>query len=257
MESSTRAARTPAPAAPRAPRRPGRETRVRDILDAARHVFTHQGYDAAAVSDIAARCGVAQGTVYKYFDSKRELLLKVLADWYDEMFGDTTRELRALEGTRPKLRYLIGRHLRTIRDNPALSALMFVEVRSQPGYVGSELHALNRRYTSMLTRVLEDGVALGDLRADTPVRAIRDLLYGGIEHLAWRYLSGRGGLDVDASTEQVLAMLWGGIAAPDAASRARDATDAGLLRVVAGLAERVERLEARATPRRTHSRRTP
>ena len=129
--------------------------------------------------------------------------------------------------------------------------------RWQPGYVGSERHALTRRYTSMLTRVIEDGVALGDLRADTPVRAIRDLLYGGIEHLAWRYLSGHGGLDVDASTEQVLAMLWGGIAAPDAAGATRAATDAELRRKVAGLAERVERLEARATPRRTHSRRTP
>jgi len=48
-----------------------RARREQDILDAAHAVFEERGYEAAAVSEIADRAGVVEGTVYKYFESKR------------------------------------------------------------------------------------------------------------------------------------------------------------------------------------------
>jgi len=68
-------------AAPNTPKkfvRLAREQRVSAILSAALAVFAERGYEAAAVSEIAERAGVVEGTVYKYFESKRALLLTVL-----------------------------------------------------------------------------------------------------------------------------------------------------------------------------------
>ncbi len=191
-----------------------REQRVDEILQAARDVFCEKGYEAAAVAEIAARMGVVEGTIYKYFASKRELLLKVLEHWYEEMFGDYARDLAGVSDARGRLRLLVWRHLRSIRDYPLLCRLMFREVRSEQDYHGSELHDMNRRYTQLLLDVVEGGMRSGEFRADLPATLLRDLVYGGIEHGTWNYICGRGGLDIDALAEQLTAVLCEGIAAP-------------------------------------------
>jgi AcrR family transcriptional regulator len=191
----------------------GREQRVADILRAARDVFCDKGYEATAVSEIAARLGIVEGTIYKYFDSKRELLLKVLEHWYEEMFGDYERDLSGVNGARQRLHLLVWRHLRSTRDYPQLCRLMFREVRGEQDYLGSELHAKNRRYTEFLVDVIREGVESGEFRADLPPALLRDLVYGGIEHHSWNYICGRGELDIDRVADQISAVLCDGLAA--------------------------------------------
>src|SRR5690606_35848673 len=64
-----------------------REARRRSILQAAIETFAQQGFSAARTRDIAAHAGVAEGTIYLYFDSKDELLLTA--------FRETVREFSA------------------------------------------------------------------------------------------------------------------------------------------------------------------
>ena len=57
------------------PKSVGLEERRRAQLTlAAYDVFAEVGYDDAAVSEIARRAGLGQGTLYRYVDGKRELL---------------------------------------------------------------------------------------------------------------------------------------------------------------------------------------
>lgn len=191
----------------------GREQRVTEILRVAQDVFCEKGYEATAVAEIAARMNIVEGTIYKYFESKRELLLKVLEHWYEEMFGDYERDLAGINGARQRLRLLVWRHLRSVRDYPLLCRLMFREVRSEEDYHCSELHAKNRRYTQFLVGVVEEGAREGVFRSDVPPALLRDLVYGGIEHHAWNYLCGRGGLDIDRIADQIVAVICEGIAA--------------------------------------------
>ena len=49
------------------------EARRQAILDAALHVFAERGFEAARLEDVAARAGVAKGTLYLYFRDKEAL----------------------------------------------------------------------------------------------------------------------------------------------------------------------------------------
>lgn len=207
MSRRPTAVRTPAP-------RLAREQRVDEILEAARAVFCEKGYEQAAVSEIAARIGVVEGTIYKYFDTKRDLLLKVLEHWYEEMFGDYARDLAGLTQHRARLHMLVWRHLRSVRDYPKLCRLMFREVQSERDYRGTVLHDLNRRYTQLLVDAIEQGIAAGEFRSDIPASLLRAMIYGGIEHHSWNYVYGRGDLDIDRIAEQITAVLCDGIAQP-------------------------------------------
>lgn len=189
-----------------------REQRVDEILLAARELFCEKGYETTAVAEIALKLGVVEGTIYKYFATKRELLLKVLEYWYEEMFGDYARDLAGQSSHRARLHLLIWRHLRSVRDFPRLCRLMFREVQSEHDYRGTLLHDLNRRYTQLLVDVIEAGVAGGEFRADLPAPLLRSLVYGGIEHHSWNYVCGRGALDIDSLAEQLTSLVCEGIA---------------------------------------------
>jgi AcrR family transcriptional regulator len=57
------------------------QARRERIVDAATALAAEGGYDAVMMKDVAARAGVALGTVYRYFASKDHLLAESLLAW--------------------------------------------------------------------------------------------------------------------------------------------------------------------------------
>jgi AcrR family transcriptional regulator len=54
--------------------------RKQQILDAALAVFSEKGFAAATTAEIAQTAGIAEGTIYNYFKSKRELFVTVIRE---------------------------------------------------------------------------------------------------------------------------------------------------------------------------------
>jgi len=54
------------------------ERRQEQILTAAKEVFSKNGYTAATIPEIAKSAGVAAGTIYLYYPSKRDLFIAML-----------------------------------------------------------------------------------------------------------------------------------------------------------------------------------
>jgi AcrR family transcriptional regulator len=71
----------------------GEATRRR-ILDAAEDVFGEMGYYEASVSEITRRAGVAQGTFYIYFHSKRETFIELVEDIGDRLRATTSAAIQ-------------------------------------------------------------------------------------------------------------------------------------------------------------------
>ncbi len=61
------------------------DKRIRSILEAAAEVFAEKGYRQSSVSDMVQRAGIARGTFYLYFDSKREVFLKLIQSYFEDI----------------------------------------------------------------------------------------------------------------------------------------------------------------------------
>ena len=55
--------------------------RREQILDAAMEVFSRKGFAMATTAEIAREAGIAEGTIYNYFPSKRELFIAVIKNF--------------------------------------------------------------------------------------------------------------------------------------------------------------------------------
>lgn len=61
-----------------------------EIITAATQVFAEKGYTHAKTREIAERADMAEGTLYNYFASKREIMLAIMAEnrvHFDALFG--------------------------------------------------------------------------------------------------------------------------------------------------------------------------
>src|SRR5271156_6806574 len=86
-------------AAARAPKRQRGRLRVAAILATGREVIMEKGYDAATMTEIAARSGTAIGSLYRFFPSKESL-----ADALFHHYARTmTQGLTALAGGAPDM----------------------------------------------------------------------------------------------------------------------------------------------------------
>lgn len=188
------------------------EQRISDIMAAARQVIAEKGYENTLMSEIAERVGVVEGTLYRYFDSKRDLMTKVADAWFEEVLESDT-ELPRIQGTRERLRYLIWRALMSIRRQPALSRFMLLEVRQNPEYRHSRSFELNKRLTAEISLLCGQAIERGEFRDDVSVPILRDMIFGCIEHRTWSFLRGEGDFDIDAVADGIANVVYRGMSA--------------------------------------------
>ncbi len=180
------------------------------IVEKAGIVFASEGYHNATVSMIAARAGVAVGTVYTYFPSKLHLLYAVYRPWLDSCMDEIEARVDAVKSRRAKLTTMILGLWRDIpQKNPGLAnSLMEALASADPAkgkpepmllqheqrlaeMLAKALPRSRRRYAHVLVGNLllmaYDGYVinrrLGDLRDYEKLAAIMaDLLLGRAEN---------------------------------------------------------------------------
>lgn len=217
-------------------RRLSKEVREAELLEAAAQMFREKGYHETATSEIAERAGVVEGTIYRYFATKRELLVKVVERAYEDSIADFEVQLQGIKGTWNRLRYLIWRHLKTISDDPQLARLVTYEIKADPEYRKMQVFLLNRAYTRRTVEIIEQAIRSGEFVADVPIPIIRDMIYGCIDHHTWSYVRGEGVFDVNSTADHITHLVYRGLVADRGDSgNALENIDARLQRIEAHL----------------------
>ena len=152
-----------------------RSAEARDaILRAAIVVIREVGYDAAAMDAIAARAGVGKATVYRRWSTKEALV----ADAIERIM--VTRPVPDTGTTRGDLRAVVRDTMLMYRDpqtTPLFSALIAAMARSPQIARAARTGFIAARRETM-RRVVERGMARGDLRTATDMELALDMLSG-------------------------------------------------------------------------------
>jgi AcrR family transcriptional regulator len=98
--------------------------RREQILAAARAVFGDKGYESATISDIVKRAGVAQGTFYLYFESKKAVVVDLARQPMDDMAVRLQGILNGDESFAEILSKFVHLGFEVGQENPDLCALM-------------------------------------------------------------------------------------------------------------------------------------
>lgn len=202
-------------------------TRAR-LLDAALALFTEQGFEATTVRQIAARAEVSVGSVFVHFPSKAELLLELARG----LVARTARHLEKAFPVEGRFAQRLEAFLRTCYaydlEDRRLVAVFHAYSWTWPESTEANARHLLEPTGRLLLRLLDDGIATGELRADLD-RAAAALAIAAIytRHLR-RVRHDAIGLDrVVAELRPQLELLLHGMLATPRRAAAAEAADGG------------------------------
>ncbi len=190
------------------PHPPGR-VKLANALSA---LLNDKEFDAITTSEIARTAGVNEALIYRYFGDKRGLLHQILSEFLDDYIGQIELDLGGIKGSLNRLRKLIWRHIHMLESNRVFARMFLVEVRSFPGYFGGHCYGQVKRYSNILLGILEEGMKNGEIRNDVPIRSLRQVVIGGIEHLCLPEVIFDRDFSADQFTEDLCSILFRGIA---------------------------------------------
>src|SRR3954453_20369684 len=84
------------------------------ILRAAVDVFAQNGYFNAKVVEIARAAGVADGTIYLYFDGKEDLLVTIFREHTPNSLQSLETQIANVKRPEERMRIAIRHHLETL-----------------------------------------------------------------------------------------------------------------------------------------------
>ncbi len=149
------------------------------ILEAGFELFSENGFAATRLDDVAARAGVAKGTLYIYFDSKEELFKKVVEKTLILNIAPMEARLDLHEG--PVLDFLdeVFGHLGEMLGQSRIGAfpkIILAEANNFPELARYYCDNVILRIQGFFTKIIEKGTASGEFRKVDPETSARILM---------------------------------------------------------------------------------
>jgi AcrR family transcriptional regulator len=149
----------------RAQRKEDKRARLRD---AAWELFTTRGYEATTTKEIAARAGVASGTLFLYARDKADLLFLVFHERLSAAVDEGMRTLPMDAPLLDQLLHLFSRFFRVYEQAPLVARAF---VKELPGAEGPNAQEVNQLTFALMTHIaglVTRAQSKGEIASDVP-----------------------------------------------------------------------------------------
>lgn len=190
------------------------------ILDAARAVFSRDGYADSSVDDVASEAGIAKGTVYLYFKSKEDLYLSALLRDIQAFGASARQQMDAAPTLRDKFAAFLQVRLDYCRAHRNFFRIYLTEYSKMcvETPISKQLRRLQRENLRHLAGLIDDAVERGEIRP-VPSPALAAKLFDMARGLVERQLLGWKEFQVQDEIAFATDLLWRGIARQGRAGR--------------------------------------
>ncbi|MDX1584095.1 MAG: TetR/AcrR family transcriptional regulator [Thermoanaerobaculia bacterium] len=192
------------------PAEKGQDKRER-IFRAAIEVFAQRGFFNARVSEVAKAAGVADGTIYLYFDGKEDLLVQVFRDGMRTFLDVLDRELEPIRDPRSKLERTIRYHLETIGRDRELAIVVQVELRHSLKFMSLFSHQELADYLNLLRSIVEEGQKKNVFRTEIHPQMAAKAIFGVLDEMVTSWVLSEKHSRLEDSADQVCEILLGGL----------------------------------------------
>jgi len=189
-----------------------REVKREKILRAAIDVFATEGYFSARMTDVAKRAGVADGTLYLYFEGKEHLLLSIFDDVLGRFIRRLEEEIEQLDNPYDKLRVMVRLHLETLGRDRALAHVLQIETRHSRRFMSVFTRGKLGEYLNLLRGIIEEGQESGAFRNDINSGLATNVVFGAVDELVMSWLLVDQPGDLTRHTDPILKILTKGMA---------------------------------------------
>ena len=157
------------------------------ILGAAEEVFALRGFEYARIQEIARGAGVAEGTVYEYFENKEDLLLSTLKHRLVDHL-ERLDQLFEVKSPLRKLRRFIRYHFSTYLEQTSFVKNFLLHGLFNQRFYASPVYPVFKQYIGLLGQILQEGKLQGVFRSQVDDQVFENLFIGAFMLITLRWV---------------------------------------------------------------------
>jgi AcrR family transcriptional regulator len=168
-----------------------RQRREREdlILQVAEDVLLEKGYRDTSMDEIAARVGIAKGTLYLHFSKKEDLMLAFFRREMQQIL-DEFKQIRSVQqGPQAKLEAIV----RALHEKPFArhGQLLFILINNEDFQITlkQQSKSILREIADEVSAVLDEGKALGDFDSSIPTPIMVGSFFSLFSPIVYRFQS--------------------------------------------------------------------
>jgi AcrR family transcriptional regulator len=167
------------------PRQRRKDARPQELLDAALALFVEKGFAATRSEEVAARAGVAKGTLYRYYPSKDELFKAMVRENLSVHIAESAAQAAQYQGSIAELlHHMMQAWWAKVGHGNAggVCKIMMVEARNFPELAQFYVDEVIQPSKQLIGGLIERGIRSGEFR-NVPVEATVHLLIAPMLHM--------------------------------------------------------------------------
>ncbi len=175
-----------------------REERREQILDEALGLFIDKGYNGSTTIDIAKAAGISEVTLFRYFDSKKQIFTEAIAPILINSLKDSLDSSKDLNGI-DKIKFILKDRIKFTTDHSGVIKLILMESQINPEIADFD-------FINQISSLLKDAIRGTDIDLEDEDFTIR-LLMGSI--LSFLYLPRSSDEEIDSYVKNLMDKIRG------------------------------------------------
>ncbi|UOD34685.1 TetR/AcrR family transcriptional regulator [Deferribacteraceae bacterium V6Fe1] len=173
------------------------------ILDSAIKIIGQKGFHGAKVKDIANDAGVADGTIYNYFNNKEDILVTIFKVKLEEYVNMAKEEIAGIDNPEEKLKTLLKYHFKVMTETPYLANVLQIELRQPIKDLRVKVRRHLKNYFRLIEQVIEEGIQNGVFNKDLDVYLAREIYFGTLDEIVSTWIFKGGEWDLQETSEKL------------------------------------------------------
>ena len=181
------------------------------IIDATFFSIAVKGYSAITMQDIANSAGLSKGVIHYYFKNKEELFISVLEKLIHELDEFTTLKLAEVTTPVARMQSMIAAVFEKCVENKKFHTVVMDFWAHASKHPTLQKHSASQagRYRHLIAKIIMDGIASGDFRADVDADLAAAALLGQMQGLLTQWTLNVHAFDLMEATAICQQMMLG------------------------------------------------
>jgi TetR/AcrR family transcriptional regulator, fatty acid metabolism regulator protein len=181
------------------------------IIEAAVKVFAQYGYHNCQVAKVAKEAGVADGTIYLYFENKEDILISLYREKMGQYIESLELDLEKLSRSDDKLKKLIKRHLNHLEADPSLAEVTQIQLRQSDPIIRQGIAEPVTKYFRLIEQIVILGQEQGVFDSGLDYRLARKMIFGTLDETVTCWVMAGAKKPLSAKGEMIYNLFMRGL----------------------------------------------
>jgi len=155
------------------------EIRQEQIKQAVLDIIFTDGLKSLSTRNLAKRIGMSEGTIFRHFATKQDIILSIIADFQNELIGSLRAIANSKVESEQRLYDFLCTTVKYLTDNKGITILLLSEAsHNNDAVLKNKLQQIFNSQKELIIKIIHDGIAFGKWDESISVEDVATLYMG-------------------------------------------------------------------------------